>query len=472
MRESFALKVYRATTPRGVDAWPRTHRILPWLLAGFLVLLFLVPIGGIKLDVPSPVDPLLDRYALGVILAIWIGAVLLGRRQAAVERPMLFIGATVLFVGIALLSVVVNITDVANHDLLSLTQNRIALLLAFIAFAFFTVSAMRPEELHNFSIFVVILASICAVGVIWERRTGFSIFYDAIGHLFDPFASVADAPTEINPDPEREARKTIVGPTEHGLAVSTMLSLVVPFAVVGFMERRDSKRWLYALAIGLIFGATLSTERKTGVLAPVAAMLVIAAYRPRAALRMAPLLLVLVLFIKVASPGALGTITELKETFTSDSSEGRSDDYVAIGPEVLEKPLLGSGYGSRDILDIDHVRILDNEYLAVLLTTGLFGLLAFIVMILSSMVLAHRVIRSGDPARAGPALAASASCAVFLITCALFDSLSFSQAPYAFFFVAGMATVAATRPASQRAAARARAGAPIPSRWRTGAPTY
>lgn len=445
MRDSFAYRLWAATAPEGSDVWPRTARPLPWLLAGFLVLLFMAPISGITLDIPSPVDPKLDRYALAAILAIWLLVVMLGTGSVNVRKPMLFLAAAGLFVALALLSIVMNVGDITRLDLLSLTQNRLALLLAFVSFAVFSVTAMRPAELGNFTVLLVGLASLCALGVIVERRTGFSIFYDFIGGLFDPIATVIEAPTEINPDPEVEARKTIVGPTEHGLAVTTMLSLVVPFAVVRFMDTKGDRRWLYAAAIGLMIGAALSTERKTGVLAPLAAMLVIAAYRPRAALRMLPLFVVLLVCIKIASPGALGTVMSLGDASGSASTVGRSDDYSAIAPEFLESPLLGSGYGSRDILDSHHVRILDNEYLAILLTAGLFGLLAFFAMIISPMVVAHRVIRSGDPTRAGPALAASSACAVFLIASALFDILSFAQAPYVFFFVAAIATVAGTR---------------------------
>jgi hypothetical protein len=447
------------------DVWPHTTRVLPWVLAGFLVMLFLVPFNSIELEIPSPVDPHVDRYVLAAIVGIWIIVAALGRPLGVrVERNGLFLGATGLFVSLALLSVVLNVADITSHDLFSLTQNRVALLLSFVFFACFAVAALRPAELGNFSILLVVLATLTALGVIWERRTGFNVFYDGIGALFDPIATVLPAPTDIHPDPTMESRKTIVGPTEHGLAVTTMMVMAIPFAIVGFFQARGNKRWLYALAVGLIMGAALSTERKTAVLAPIAAVLVIAAYRPKAVLRMAPLGFLLVVFIHVASPGALGTISELEGTFTSDSSEGRSDDYAAISPELFAHPLLGGGYGSRDIADIYHVRILDNEYLAELLQVGLIGTLAFIAMIISGMVVAHRPIRSGVPTRAGPALAASAGCMVFLVVCLLFDSMSYPQACYAFFFVGAMATVAASREVPVHASEPALRPVPSPPR--------
>lgn len=426
------------------DLWPRTTRPLPWLLAGLLALIFLVPLDGTELNIPSPVDPSIDRVALLVVVGVWIVVAVLGRRtRISWDHSGLFLGLALAFVGLAFASVVLNIGDIASHDLFGLAFNRLALLVAFVTLAFFAVSAMRPEELPRFSALLVLLATLTALGVIWERRTGFNVFYEFSSKIFSPIATVAPAPTEIDPDPAVEARKTIVGPTEHGLAVTAMLVMVIPFALVGFMRRQDPKRWLYALAVALIVAAALSTERKTAVLTPVAAGLVIAVYRPQLTVKMLPLLLGMAIFISAASPGALGTIFDLQETFTSNSSAGRFDDYDAISPQVLRHPLFGSGYGTRDIADTEHVRILDNEYLALLLTVGLIGSLLFIAMILAAMVVAHPTIRHGSPERSDAALASSAACMVFLVVSLLFDSMSFAQAPYTFFLVAAIGTVAA-----------------------------
>ena len=448
----------------GRDLWPRTARPLPWLLAGLLALLFLVPQDGVELNIPSPVDPSIDRVALLVVVVAWIVVTVLGRPQRSRRLPPgLFLGTALLFVAFSLLSVVLNVGEIAGHDLFGLALNRLALLCAFVMLAFFAVSAVRPEELPRFSALIVLLAGVTALGVIWERRTGFNVFYEFFGGLFEPIASVAPPPTEIEPDPEREARKTIVGPTEHGLAVTAMLVMTIPFAIVGFARGRDWKRWLYALAAALIVAAALSTERKTAVLTPLAAGLVFAVYRPRITVRMLPLLAVLAVFVGMASPGALGTVGELEKTFTSDSSAGRFDDYTAIAPQFLRHPLFGSGYGTRDIADTEHVRILDNEYLALLLTVGLLGTALFLATILAAMAVAHRAIRAGPEEYADVALASSAACMVFLVVSLLFDSMSFSQAPYTFFLVAAFGTVAA-------GAARARAPAPAPARARPDPP--
>jgi O-antigen ligase len=451
----------------GPDLWPRTTRPLPWLLAGMLALIFLVPLDGVELSIPSPVDPSIDRVALLAIAGAWIVVSLLGRpTRIRFDHSGLFLGMALAFVTLAFLSVVLNIGEIARQDLFGLAFNRLALLCAFVMLAFFAVSALRPEELPRFSALLVFLAALTALGVIWERRTGFNVFYEFASSLFSPIADVAPAPTEISPDPAVEARKTIVGPTEHGLAVTAMLVMTLPFALVGFIRRTDKKRWLYAAAVALIVAAALSTERKTAVLTPVAVGLVLVYYRPRVTARMLPLLAGMAVFIAMASPGALGTVTDLGETFNSDSSSGRFDDYSAIAPQFLRHPLFGSGYGTRDIADVEHVRILDNEYLASLLSIGLLGTALFLATILSAMVVAHRTIRSGDDEYADIALASSAGCMVFLVVSLLFDSMSFAEAPYTFFLIAAMGTVAA---GASRARAPAKARAAPPPRRRGGA---
>jgi hypothetical protein len=442
----------QAGAPERPDVWPHTTRLLPWLLAGFLTMLFLVPVTDVTLKIPAPFDPTLDRFALSGVICLWILVAWLRRPPPVrVEHPQLFLWATVTFVSIALLSLVMNAADVASHNLLGLAQDRLVLLFSFVLLGWFAVAAMRPGELGNFSVLLIVLASVMAVGIIWESRTGYNVFYSLIGHIFNPVASVAGSPTDIHPELSDQSRSVIVGPTEHPLGATTMLAMVFPFALLGFLDTRGDKRWLYALAAALILGAALATERKTAVVAPVAAGAVIAVYRPRGLVRLLPLGLLMIVVIHLAAPGALGTFSELKQPLSSSSSIDRTDDYVAVSPDFLARPLLGWGYGTRDIAQVDSVRILDNEYLDEVLTVGLIGTLAFIAMIVSAMVVADPAIRGENPARAGPALAASAACMAFLVVSALFDSMSFVQVPYLFFFVAGIGVVAASRDAPARA---------------------
>ena len=75
---------------------------------------------------------------------------------------------------------------------------------------------------------------------------------------------------------------------------------------------------------------------------------------------------------------------------------------------------------------------------------GALGLLAFLAVIVTPLFIARPVLRSDDPVRGPPALAAAAACVAFGVACALYDILTFPQAPYLFLFMAAMCTCAAS----------------------------
>jgi hypothetical protein len=62
------------------------------------------------------------------------------------------------------------------------------------------------------------------------------------------------------------------------------------------------------------------------------------------------------------------------------------------------------------------------------------------------VITARRAIRSRDPTVSTLALATSSGCVAFFVVSALFDALSFPQAPYMFFCVAALTTIAAAGP--------------------------
>ncbi len=444
---------------RGDDLWPHTGRAAPWLLALFLAVLWLLPVDAIAARVSLPFDPTLDRILLVGILLVTAAAG--SALRPGERRPMGFVLAFSAFGLVALLSVLVNARSIVLGGDYRFAQNGLVVLAFLGIFAWFAIHAMRPEELPAFSKLLVGLASLTAVLVIIERRTGYNAPYEVAHALLAHVFSVLPSPTVIHPDPTRMDRPSIVGPTAHGLAIATMFAIAFPFAVVGLTDARATRgKLIYGIAATLIIAAALSTERKTAIIAPGLALLVIACYRPRAIVRLIPLAVVAMLAIHVVAPGALGTANELLNVWNTDSTAGRTSDYGALKPDVLARPVLGLGYASRDIVGKpDQFRILDNQYLGQLLETGVLGLLAYMGMVIAAMVVAHRAIRSGDPTRGSPALAATAACAAYGISSALFDAMSFRQAPYMFVVVAAMATVAAS-PAIGPATVRARPGRP------------
>lgn len=420
------------------DDWPHTTRILPWLIAAFLVMMWLFPFDGIDLRVQLPFDSKLDRALLAVMVLVWVASLLSGKTAAPTFRASPLNRAVLAFAGVAVASILLNIERMELLGESDVALKKMALLVSYIAFFFVVASSLRPSELRNFTILFVVLACIGAAGTIWEYRTDFNAFYEWAGEIL-PSGLFQVAPDRLDP---RFERASITGPTAHGLAIATMLAIALPFAVAaGLGARQRAAKLAYFLATAIILTGAVATIRKTAAVVPVAALLTLFAFRPRELIRLAPVGLVLLVLMQGMAPGAGGQVKSQLSSFTErQSTKGRTADYDAVGPDLLAHRTLGRGYGTYDH---ERYRLLDNEYLNVMITTGLVGLAAYVAMILGVVVVATRPIRSRDALRAPPALGAAAAAVAFGVATALFDILAFPQAPYLFFFVGALAVVAA-----------------------------
>jgi hypothetical protein len=430
------------------DAFPHTKRPLPWLLAGFMALVFLVPIQQTELKLHLPVDSTPDRFAvIGLLLAwFWFG----GDQRAFLRsrRPKLFVFAACVFVVVAVASVLFDAPRIINLGEFPLVEKRFALLGSFVVVCWFALTALRFEDLRGFITYLIWLAVLMSIGMIIERRTGYNVFYEGIGSLLRPIATVAKSPTDLIATPANEGRVTVVGPTDHGLAATAVLVMVLPFAIVRVIDATSRRSWwLNGAAVTLIVVAAAATDRKTALLVPLALVMYITWYRPRQMLRLLPLGLIIVGgVVHFAAPGTLGRVLNVHEAVNSGSTEHREGDFATAMPDVLAHPLLGRGYGSLDSQQPTQFRINDDQYIDEVTSTGILGLLAFIGMILAPVVMARRAIRTRGPTVASTALAASAACVAFLVVSALFDSIGFIQAPYIFFVMAALTTVAVAGP--------------------------
>jgi O-antigen ligase len=419
--------------------WPRTWRAMPWALAVFLVLIFLVPVDSISVPISLPVDSKLDRLALGALAVLWLVVALAGGRFAPRPRHSALDAAVALFLAVAIASVVINMTTLARLDELELAMKKLGLLLAFAAFFHITVTTVRPGEVQAFCKLAVGLACITAAGTIFEYRSGVNLFFDLANAVFPPPFTVGAGPE----DPEF-GRAAVTGPTLHGLEVATMLSLTLPAAIIGMLQADGLRsRLLWGAATALVFAGAVATDRKSAAVVPLAIIFVLVLYRPRAMFRLAPLGIALLALVPVMSPGALGSIKGQlmpDRVSTDNSTTGRTSDYRAVLPDLRTKPAFGRGYGSYD----PHTyRVLDNQYLGLAIESGFIGVAAFLILLATTVGVALRPIRSGDPVRGPPALAATAAAAGVGVAAALFDLLGYPQVPYLFFFLAGLAVVCA-----------------------------
>ena len=424
----------------GTDNWPHTTRPLPWLLAGFMAMIFLIPFDSIVFKVHLPANATFDRAFLVVMVAVLAAGRAMQSRSGPRRRLTPVEVAVLTFGGIALLSIILNLDRIYIQNEISLSEKGFSALIAFGVFFFVVVSTVRPGEMPAFSRLIMILGCLTAVGTLYEAHTGHNLFYQWSATLLHPVATVGPAPTEMHPE------KVVAGPTHHGLALASMLTVALPFAVLPLLEaRRTGERLCYLLVIALILAADLSTYRKTAVFAPFAALIVLTAYK-RQMLRAAPIaIIVLIPVIHFVSPGALGGIKQILPSGNhGDYTDGRAGDYAAVAPDILNNVIIGRGYSTLDVANRRSYRVLDNTYLGTLFEVGVLGLVAYLAIVFTAMMTAHGVIKRGG-VRAPPALAAAAGCAAFGVLSATYDAAGFPQALYSFLFVAGLIAVAASK---------------------------
>lgn len=427
--------------PAATDLWPRTTRVLPWSLAGFLVMLWVVPFDAVSLPIPLPLDAKLDRPLLAGLALLWLASLLV---VTGVARPRLRLtglhAAVALFFVLAVASVLLDAGGLAVVGDLSLALKKLVLLVFYVLFFVIVGSVIRPGEVPRFVALLLGLAALTSAATVYEYRSHFNPFYQWWAHVLPVIP-----PLDLD-QIDYTGRLTIFGPMAHPLELALSIGLALPFALGMALHHPERRRRLLGLALtGVLLAGIFATQRKTGLLGSGVALLVLLAYRPRSVRRLLPLGLGLVVMLHVLAPGAIGGLREQlqpQRLSGTSSTQQRADDYQGVSPDIRAHPALGRGYGSYDPMKY---RILDNEYLSLLISVGVIGTAAFTLVLLAGMGVAHPLARGRDPVRGPPARAASAAVASFALGAALFDVLAFSHVTYLLFFVLGL-VVALRRP--------------------------
>jgi hypothetical protein len=443
------------------DEWPHTRRLLPWSLAMFVLMIFLVPVDAMSLPVHLPLNSKPDRALLVAIGLIWVSTLAL---VSGAARPRLQLTkvhyAVFVFVALCLASVALNGHTLGVNQEVGPVFKKLLLLGSFVFFFVVAASVLRPGEVPQFIKLMIGLGVIVAIASVVERTMKYNVFYSWWGKI---------VPLQLPPELDKIdgiGRLSVDGPTAEPLELAALLAIVLPFAIVGAAQARTMRRRLiYLLAVAILIGGSFATGRKTGVLAPVCGLLVLVAYRPRVMLR-GLLIVSLPMFVIVhlMAPGQIGsTFVQLLpgHANTALTTRDREARYDAIRPDVMSHLLIGRGFQSYDPLKY---RILDNEFLGLAIGVGLIGLVSYLVIFGVLLAMAHPMIRGPDPRRAAAALGLQAAVVTTCVANSLFDELSFTHVSYLFFFLAAM-VVALRVPTPVRPETRYRRGAPaLPDR--------
>lgn len=433
-----------ASPADSIDSWPHTRRLLPWMLAGFIALVWLTPFNNIQLNASLPIELRLDRLVLPFVAIVWLVALVVGGRLAPRLRMTWIHVALAALLACAFVSVVTDARYLNQTLELDLSLKKLPLMIAYVSLFVIVASAVRRTEVRPFMTYTLGLAVIVALGMIWEYRMKQNLFWDwsqkLLPHVFSFNGLTAGGIVDD------VGRRLVHGPAEVPLEAVAMLSMALPIALVRILHaRRWQQRIVYSLAAGALIAATVATYRKSGLLAPVSVMLTLAYFRRRELLKLAPLGMVLLVLVSAISPGAIGStlsqFTRSDATAVSTVSD-RTSDYDAVRPDVWTHLMLGRGWGSYNH---ETYRILDSEILLRTIETGVLGLAAFVLVPVSVVAASRKTIASRDPTSAPVALIGASVAVAFLVLALLFDELSFPHPVYIFLYMVGLETAVLRR---------------------------
>ncbi|MEP7054468.1 MAG: O-antigen ligase family protein [Actinomycetota bacterium] len=292
----------------------------------------------------------------------------------------------------------------------------------------------------------------------------FLFHYDLVPRIHVPGLVLNQATIAIGARGPGFAR--VAGTTLHYIEFGVVLALLLPIAIHYAMfcpkGPRRTARWLLALMIGA--NIPFSVSRAGAVSLVIVAVTLFVVWSTQVRVKSIVVGIFCMAGFKVLVPGLLGTIRSLFLNFNSDPSvQGRTNDYAAVSHFIAERPWFGRGAGT---FAPEIYRFLDNQYLMALITTGVVGLVALLILFGGGIVVARSTRRFGvDAASRHLGQAFTASMLAAAAASATFDSFSFPTFMTVVFLVLGAAgalrRLAVSDP--QTMAAAGPMGIPVPA---------
>jgi polysaccharide biosynthesis protein PslJ len=415
--------------------------LLAWrtMLAAILLIILFIPIRRYTVAGNLPIELEPYRIVIMIVLACWFCALLVDPqvrwRRTGLEWP---IGA---LVAALLLSMVANLTRV-NAAGATVVKN-FTFFVSYLLVVFFIASIVRSRrDLDRMVRLLVAGGAIIAFSSLVEWKTATN-FYNWYGHAL-PFLHYVDEGAAMQRGSGVRAR----GSAQHPIALSAALVMLVPLAY--YLFRRD-KRKLWLVAVGLLTLGALSTGSRTGTTMLIALLVAFAAIKPRASLRLAPLLVPMLVVIQVVMPGTLGTMRSMlspsylikEQSYDQGATAGRVADLGPALDRWSQKPLVGSGFGTT-VADPNapkesEQQILDDQWLGSLLEIGAVGVLALLALFVAAVRRLGRLARRAEDEDDGwLATALAASLISFGVGMLTFDAFAFIQVTFIAFVVFGL----------------------------------
>ena len=427
--------------------------LLSWdsLLAVLVLVILFVPIQRYVLPGALPFELEPYRLLVAFIVAGWTASLLVDPR-VRLRRTGLEFPLGLIVVGV-LGSILANAGRVAARE--PQVVKGVTFLLSFLLLLVLIASVVRTARQVDRLLRVLVGGgAVLAALAILESRTQYNLFSHLSGVI--PLLEPADFSVASSVE-ERGARA--YASAQHPIALGAALVMLVPPAVY-LLRRSGRPHWW--LAIGLLALGSLSTLSRTSVLMLVAVGGAFLWLRPKETRRFWPLVIPAVLAVHLVIPGTIGTLKGaffpegglIAEQSSNPGSRGQGR-IADLGPSLQEfakQPLVGQGYSTR-IVDRAHPsdQILDDQWLGILLETGLVGFVGWVMLLLRPIRRLGRAAKEDDSDRGWLCAALAASLITYGIGMITFDAFAFIQVSFIFFILLGLSvsTLAAKQAAGE-----------------------
>jgi len=437
------------------------HRVaLRWdVLVSFLLLVVLViPIKryGFTASLPFDLEPY--RIAIGFVLGLWTSALLIDSRvrlqRSAIDGPLLLFAVAVIgsvalnpgsitrldiirsFVGARAAEFIRDADRIPFVDVSGTVAKALLFLVSVYLAFYFIVSVVRsPQAIH-----VVLKTLVCgAAGVaafaIVERRTGYNVFDHLQGWI--PLVTFEGSGLDAA-DIGRAGRLRVYASAQHPIALAALFAMVVPLSLY-LAHHRRRPIW-YATSAVLILGA-LSTVSRTSVTMLAAIVVIFLVLRRSVVTRAAVFVLPALIVIHLILPGTIGGLRQAffpsKGLVSDQTVYGGRISSERLGPQfdvIKQQPALGQGYGTRVTSGPEqNSRVLDNQWLATGVETGLIGVFAWVWLFVRFVRRAGSEAKRDLSERGWLLTAITSSVVAFAVGMFTFDAFSFVQELFVFF---------------------------------------
>lgn len=236
----------------------------------------------------------------------------------------------------------------------------------------------------------------------------------------------------------RNGQVRIFGTATHPIEYGALLSILLPLALHGAVQpdgRGPVRRWWPVVTISLALA--LSNSRSAYVSLGVALLVLLIGWPPRVRWRIGSAVIAGALVLSVGVPSMLRSIRSMFTSLQNDPSiESRTDSYAVALQFFQHSPWVGRGLGTF----LPKYRIFDNNYLGLLVSGGVLGMITFTAIpVTAIVVLLRRRHRWADERSRDLALSLVAGILAGAVSLAFFDGFAFPMTMGTFFLTLGIA---------------------------------